>query len=356
MSAVEKIKIALVKQEVYQDLYVCPKEEKTPANILFSSQMRVGPIGLFTELHADYYIVKEEYDEETQIYRKVIPQIADDLQLLKVTTADKIPGRSFIRPGSASANGDFAVSCYDIDWGAYDIVISINISLPTNLVLQYPGTLFAYMIGEANMATQNPLWGYDITLNQMARGNVAKSLQCSVDFPYTFLMGTSLETIMRETLGRPSHKRGVFMEINSTGERPVTEVPPHFKILEENGIPVNLHKQRIRDNLTALYDSKYHLKMGGRLIRGNAIAEAASLGVLSLADKKAVIHSELIFDEVDVRSMPAALERIRELDKDPKLYEKLLHKQRKIVTALFFDRPLKSLLNCCKLKRAQSHP
>ena len=30
-------KIALVKQEVYQDLYVCPTSEKDAGNILFSS-------------------------------------------------------------------------------------------------------------------------------------------------------------------------------------------------------------------------------------------------------------------------------------------------------------------------------
>ena len=36
------MKIALVKQEVYQDLYVCPVTEKNAANILFSSMGRVG--------------------------------------------------------------------------------------------------------------------------------------------------------------------------------------------------------------------------------------------------------------------------------------------------------------------------
>ena len=54
-----KPKIALVKQEVYQDLYVCPVTEKNAANILFSSMGRVGPIGLMADLDADFYIVKE---------------------------------------------------------------------------------------------------------------------------------------------------------------------------------------------------------------------------------------------------------------------------------------------------------
>ena len=165
-------KIALVKQEVYQDLYVCPTSEKDAGNILFSSQGRVGPIALMAELGADFYIVHEEPQWETQLYRKVIPHLAKHLYLLKTQTLDKIPGQEFKRPGSAHANGDFAVSCYSVDWGAYDIVISINISLPTALVRQYPHTLFAYMIGEANMATRTARFGYDVTLNQLARGIV----------------------------------------------------------------------------------------------------------------------------------------------------------------------------------------
>ena len=54
-----KLKIALVKQEVYQDLYVCPVTEKDPGQILFSSMGRVGPIALMSDLNADFYIVKE---------------------------------------------------------------------------------------------------------------------------------------------------------------------------------------------------------------------------------------------------------------------------------------------------------
>lgn len=65
------------------------------ANILFSSMGRVGPIGLMAELDADFYIVKEEPEYETQIYRKVIPHISRHLYLLKTETLDKIPGQEF---------------------------------------------------------------------------------------------------------------------------------------------------------------------------------------------------------------------------------------------------------------------
>ena len=60
LQAAERLRIALVKQDVYQDLYVCPASEKDALSILLSSQVRVGPIGLMADLNADFYIVKEE--------------------------------------------------------------------------------------------------------------------------------------------------------------------------------------------------------------------------------------------------------------------------------------------------------
>lgn len=345
-----KPKIALVKQEVYQDLYVCPVTEKDPAEILFSSMGRVGPIALMAELNADFYIVKEEMDMETQIYKKVIPHIAKYLYLLKTETLDKIPGQEFKQPGSPYPNGKFAVDCHDIDWGQYDIVISINVSLPTTVVRHYPNTLFAYMIGEANMATGSVHFGYDATLNQMARGIIAK--QCGiVDFPYTFVGSDTLERIMRQHLGRASKKKGIFMEINSTTERPVTKAPAHFQPLIDAGYEIILHKQKISDNLISIYDAKYFVKMGGRTIRGNSVAEAVSLGALAIMDRDEVIHKELIIDECHVKTMEEMVNLINRLEKSNSLYQDLLDKQRAALQHYFFNCPLKSLTNCLEDKR-----
>lgn len=351
------MKIALVKQEVYQDLYVCPVTEKDTVNILFSSMGRVGPIGLMEEMDADFYIVKEEPEYETQIYKKVIPHISKYLYLLKTETLDKIPGQEFKSPGSPYPNGKFAVDCHNIDWGKYDIVISINISIPTNIVRCYPNTLFAYMIGEANMATGSVHFGYDVTMNQMARGII--SYKCGImDFPYTFVSSDTLEKIMQRYLLRPSERKGIFMEINSTKERPVTKVPEHFRPLVDAGYEIILHKQKISDNLQSIYDAKYFVKMGGRPIRGNSVAEAVSLGTLAIMNKDEVIHHELIIDECDVKNMNQMLELINKLENDNELYETLLQKQRNVLKKLFFDAPLLSLKNCLEEKRksGKAHP
>ena len=344
------LKVALVKQEVYQDLYVCPSSEQDVAKILFSSQMRVGPIGLMADLGADFFIVKEEPDRETQVYRRVIRKIADHLPKLKTQTIQSIPGLEFAVPGSPFPNGRFAVDCRSVDWGEYDAVISINVSLPTKLISRYPKTLFAYMIGEANTATDRARFGYDVTMNQMARGDTGET-NGQIDFPYTFLKGDTLKKIMQKSLSRGSEKSGIFMEINSTPERPVTCAPEHFRNLIEKGFQINLHQQKISENLEKIYDSKYFLKMGGRKIRGNSVAEAISLGVLSIMDRSETIHHELIPDACHVTDMGQAEALIERLEANPEEYSQLLAHQQNLVCRLFFDAPLKALQAQVEKKR-----
>ncbi len=346
----ETLKIALVKQEVYQDLYVCPSDEKCPTNILFSSMGRVGPIGLFTLLNADFYILKEEYSKECQVYRKVILHVADDLPLLKTTTLDKLPNQSFKRPGSQYCNGDFSVSCFNIDWSQYDIVISVNVSIPKSLIAQYQDTLFCYMIGEANLASKRVKFGYDVCLNQQARGYVQNKMGV-VDFPYTFVGPNCLETVMYSYLGRESKKNGIFAEINTSTERPVVNIPEQFVELEKLGHPIRLHKQLISENLTELYDAKYFVKLGGRDIRGNSVIESISSGTLVLMDPAQVIHSELLPKESWISSKSDVHKKIEYFDNNPDEYYRVLHNQKDLLQKYCFEVPMQSLENCLTHKR-----
>lgn len=348
------MKIALVKQDVYQDLYVCGTSEKNPAKVLFSSNMRVGPIGLIAELGADFYILEEEKDPETQIYKKDLrPKLVQQVKLLKKVPLNKIPGLENLKPGSNEPQGKYAVNCYKIDWGQYDIVISLNVSLPTKLVKKYPDTLFGYMIGEANFAIHYVRFGYDVTFNQMARGIIAKKLG-PVDFPYTFMSSTTLEKIMFEALGVPSKSKGIFAEINTTKERPVKNVPEVFQPLHTKGYSINLHKELIKDNLEQVYHSRYFVKVGGRRIRGNSVIEAISCGTLVLMNSKDVRHHELIPTKCQVTTIEEVEHLIQQLDNDEELYQKLLKKERDLVDKYVFEAPITSLKNCLAAKKKKS--
>ncbi|MBG6176309.1 glycosyltransferase involved in cell wall biosynthesis [Labrenzia sp. EL_208] len=345
------MKIAFVKQDVYQDLYVCPAGTKDAHALLFSSMMRVGPVGLFTELDTSFYIVDEDPAPECQIYRSVIPKIADDVKLLKTKTIEHLPGEEFKRPGSPYPNGHFSVPCRSIDWSDFDVVISINVSIPKDVIRQHPQVLFCYMIGEANLASKWAEFGYDVCLNQLISNNITSKIGGAVDFPYTFVGPHCLENLLRQELGRGSLQDGVYAEINMSSERPVQSPPDELKPLVDDGYRVRIHKQNIKENLQELYDAKYFVKLGGRLIRGNSVIEAVSCGTLVLLPRDTLIHEELIPEGCSVENLEELTEKVRYLDDNPLEYERLLNLQRDVVLKMCFENAVTSLERCLQDKR-----
>ena len=58
------MKFALVKQDVYQDLYVC-SSKADGIEALESTLMRIGPLSLIEDYHADFFIIKENKDRKS---------------------------------------------------------------------------------------------------------------------------------------------------------------------------------------------------------------------------------------------------------------------------------------------------
>jgi len=104
--------------------------------------MRVEPIGQFSKLNTSFFVVEEDFAPECQIYRSIVRRVADNVRLLKTKTVDQMPGEELKVPGSPYPNRAFSVSYRSINWSEFDIVISVNISIPTEVVRQYPSVLF----------------------------------------------------------------------------------------------------------------------------------------------------------------------------------------------------------------------
>ena len=351
------MKIAFVKQDVYQDLYVHDRDS-TPADLLFSSIGRVGPIGLFTLLHADFYIVREANTSECHAWEKVIPHYKPEwLRMLKTLhlKQTKLPEAAFFQPGSPHAHSRFSIDADTIDWSQYDVVISINFSVPSTIVARHPAVLWCYMIGEANVFMEFAHFGYDVCLTQETRGIVARELG-RVDFPYSFVGPRCLETVLEQSVGRPSARQGIFIEVNSDGGREGRTTAVLSPLLT-TGHPLRFHRQNIRENLGELWDSKYFVKIGGRLIRGNSVVEAISAGTLVLMNPADVHHSQLLPRDTWIETTEDVVRIIERLDHDPDEYRRLLALQRERVQAFVVDAPLASLENCLRIKRAKlTHP
>lgn len=344
------MRIALVKQEVYQDLYVGDKSFSA-SELLLSSMCRVGPIGLFTMFNSDFYIVKEEKYRECKIWTKVIPFTKEKFRRLKYEAINKIEGYEFFSPGSDKCNGFYSVHCSSINWNNYDVVISINCSIPYGIIKNHTNVLWAYMIGEANILSENVYFGYDISLNQEIRGIVG-GINKVVDFPYTFIGSDCLEKLIYEKINRPSKKDSIYAEINCVEERPVKSVPQIERVCEKVNLKLQVHNQNIYENLVRIYDSKYYLKIGGRKTRGNGAIEAISLGTLVLMCPDDITYSQILPKEAWVFNERDAIEKINYLNSNEDEYIRLLNRERELVNEFIVDYPMYSLGKALKEKRA----
>jgi hypothetical protein len=349
------MRIALVKQDVYQDLYVCANRT-APAKALESTIMRVGPLGLFTLCDADFFILREDGAPECKAYKKSYRPPEQILRQLPNTPVNAIEGSTFdfLSPRSGHAHSDFSVGVEDVAWESYDVVVSINIAVPGRIVKKTPSVLWCYMMGEASRGGPYVEYGYDVSLTQEVTGSVAGGLG-PVDFPYSFIGPDCLEAVADEFGAAPAERRGVYAEINTTAERPVSRVPS-LEFVRELGHDVIVHHQDIIENVLRLRRSKYFAKLGGRKIRGNSVIEAISAGSLVLMDPKDLVHSQLLPKETWARSEAELRGLVSELDRDDRAYAELLAEQRKRLRAFVVDAPLESLRNCVEAKRADRRP
>ncbi|MEM7509518.1 MAG: hypothetical protein AAF388_01215 [Bacteroidota bacterium] len=348
----KELRIALVKQDVLPDLYIAPVEA-TALEILHSTMMRVGPVGLFSDFHTDFHIVKESDSPECAIWKEIIstpgPDKPEDFRALKNTPLNLLKGQGHKSPGTSDTHDRYAVSYDELDWGQYDIVISINIAVPRAHITKYPKVLWCYMAMEANMLMDKVHFGYDVCLNQEIRGYISKGMGI-LDFPYTFLGPKTLEELTQSYLNRPSKNEGIYADSTVVKERPVKQVP-HFEPLTRTGHPILIHRQLITENLEALYDAKYYLKIGGRGTRGNGLIEAVSSGTLVLMEPENVRYSQLLPKECWVDSIDEALQKIQFLEENPHIYEELLALQRRLLQHFVIDCPMRSLVNALEEKR-----
>ena len=194
-------------------------------------------------------------------------------------------------------------------------------------------------------------WGYDQCLNQNIRGRIDSWFGGPIDFPYTFLGPDTLQSLLTTHLGRSAQKTGLYAEVNMTRERPVANPPEILLPLLQSGMRVRLHKQSILENLCEIFDARYFVKLGGRAIRGNAIAEAISCGTVVLADPALLIQRELLPAWSFVNDVNSLQILINKLDTDPGAYAAAISEQKDRLRFYGLDCPMTALRAALDRKR-----
>jgi hypothetical protein len=338
----DKLKIACVKSSVYQDLWVsditCDYTK-----IFKTTLMRCPAIGLSEKYSADFIIVKDTNEFPCNINKNVLPQ--DCFHSLQYSRTLKNPSMPFLDEtyhnnvsiDSLSHNVD------DIDWNTYNIVICINTCIPERILSTFKKTLWCYYVGEnEDRYVNNLISKYDVILNQdVFKQNIPPF---SIGFPYSFLDPYTIENMMNKMGVFNDNKHGVFQEINNTQDRPVSQPHPAFlEITRQLNIPILLHSQNIVENIKCIFNSKYFVKIYGRVIRGNGVLEVISAGTLILLNKNLIMFHDLIPNECHVETIDDVIQKIKYFENNETEYQRVVQLQRLNLYTNYFMKPMNNL-------------
>jgi hypothetical protein len=336
-------RIAVVKSYLYQDLWVSPITSD-PYTLFKTTLMRCPPIGLTEKTETDYIIVKFTDEYPCNAYKNNVPE--DPVSFIQRTTS-KISSLPFLddKHNSSQTLDSVSVHPEEIDWSIYDIVLTINACIPLSIVQQYPRTMWCYYISENDsIYIEQKFTGYTYILNQDV--TIPYSPQ-AIGFPYSMISSKTYSSLYNHFFNclPPSTKCGIFMEINNTSERPVTVAPPEIcDIQQATGQPIRFHNQDILENCKTLCESKYYIKLLGRVIRGNSLLEAISAGCIILADKNLLLYKDLCHPFCHIHNTNYAIDKILQIEEDEELYETILSWQKEQLDRLYFNAPYNRLI------------
>ena len=212
-------KIALVKEACYQDLWIC-EQSFGLKNLLESSLMRTGPIGLLDIFNCDFFILKTNKSKVAKKFRTF------EMYHLSDSDYEAIENNK-----SALCNlspKEIAKDPDSIPWSNYDIVISINFAVPINIRKKHNNLVWICLPGEGKIPVRTNSWDYFISHNCPSSPVLRESI---IDMPYTFISSNFLI----KNYNNNSQKDGIYFEVNS-----FNNIKNHLS--EKEGLPSEFNK------------------------------------------------------------------------------------------------------------------
>ncbi len=268
-------KIAFIKEACYQDLWIGDNND-TSSDLIRSTLLRTGPIGLLEIFGSDFFIVKSNNSKAAQKIRySQIPKDClskEDYKLIEITKRKINTSRLPFR-----CPNDFSYDAEKINWSKYDIVISLNFAVPISIRKKHPSILWVCMTGEGRFPVQSSCWDYFISHDYP---NTPFSELKIINMPYTFIPPLYILDNFKTSPG----KKGIYIEINSKSNQLNNQ--KLFKNFYSLKLNFEFHSEDIEKNLKKIASSKYFIKLGGRPVRGNSFLEAMSASSLCLLHYK----------------------------------------------------------------------
>lgn len=328
---ISRAKFALVKCADYLDLYKT-NSVYTIEELISSSAKRSGPVALFTELSADFWIIPLREADNLRFKKERVEKFSKGLS--RKRSADLI-----------AAQEESSTSVFDINWNEYDFVIAMEGIVPEQIIQAFPSVTWAVMLQETglNIAKQllsAPDQYYDLYLSQRFSTSIKTILKKShvIDWPYAL------------------NCTGSISRLYSLGEKDSLVVADCHEDLDKlkfvlKGINCDVWKPHgnatpIREVLQKLSSAQVFCCVNPtRKLWGNSILEAAAAGCIIVGNPRSFINASIILPDFAVDNYYHAAERVKLIIESREEYESALERQNELLDWFGFKRPLIQVQN-----------
>jgi hypothetical protein len=324
------LRVCLVKTTACTELYNLVNASSIK-QLIFSTVMRAGPVGLIQSLNADFRIVHTVSDHESQAFmtrrirlKKYHPETLE-LSIKQQTILSTL-----------------AVNVEDVDWGEYDLVVAVENAIPSRVAIRYPQVIFASMIEDHRLDDYQRYRrklpeGYRLFLNLRTGPSPHDFVKrpWEIDFTYGFREAHSLSKLL------PCVKKKNIIHLEGH-EDPVTNA-----ILEKlTGMQVVQYSESVMGFYELIRSAKYFVSVNPRRpLGGLAAIDAISADTLVIANRHKIWNAHPICNELHVSNIYGAAKIINDLNAKDKLYEEMLLMQSTLLQYYCYDRPLAQILN-----------
>ena len=320
-------KVALVKQTAYQGAYL-PGAGRSWSQTILTAPAHLGPMSFLADLNADYFVVRQTPDPETYLWKEKF-------------AGDPNPEIAFRRIQTWQQKQETmgVVNCDQIRWDDYDLVIGLDIPIPTRIVAKSKRTMWAYYSVEAGgsfhkSSLVDPIQGYHLYLNHCFRRYRARPCNKNhvLEFPFTFQSAASWKHLAKETAGEDAYRRGAVVDRASwqshTGEKPTFMTP-----LSGNAAAY----------IRLMSSSEFAIRTDSKTRWGNWALEAIQAGSLFLGRADSLAMPGVLLPDLIVTDLASADKKIAALHNDPLHMQSLNQTQAALAEHLAFRRPLMDL-------------
>jgi hypothetical protein len=327
------MRVALVKQSTYTDLYSDPQAPTTRA-LIESSWHRPGPVGLFTEFDSTFFIVHLEPDTECKVWEEKIGY----------AVADRT--RAAADAHRRAVQSAVAVDAESIDWSAFDIVIAIECAVPARITKRHPLVIWATMLEHHRMRPyhawlREPPVGYDVFLNLRYGPNPQSILKRRhvIDWPYNFTAPGALRRLYGEGAQGSANRARLRVLIEDNQSTAMTNA-----VSVGGCTPLIGCRQTLKDYLEQLLAADVlAFPAPSRPLGGLAMLDAASAGVLLAGNRRALWNPFLVEAEMHSSDPKTCVAKLRRVAEDEVFRRDALSRQTARLSWFGFRRPLEQL-------------